>query len=100
MHPSGERTESRRDLLRRLGMASALVWTVPMITSAAPVQSRSPAETAPVCPGTVPSLGHCTSSNDCFPGSCEFVGCTPSHCYCGPDGNWHCTNDCLGHCLI
>jgi concanavalin A-like lectin/glucanase superfamily protein/putative metal-binding protein len=52
------------------------------------------------CPGTDPSIGHCTTNQDCGFGTCDFEGCTPSSCGCDmTNGQWVCTSDCLGHCI-
>jgi len=52
------------------------------------------------CPGGDPSVGHCTTSGQCFPGTCEFsAGCTPSSCFCSFSGEWICDTDCNGHCI-
>ena len=114
------RAESRRSFLKKLAAGGALIWTVPMITAAAPggvapvnIPFRCNSDTdcprthacsqhrcvPAFCPGDNPSFGHCTTSVECFPGICDFTGCTPSHCYCSPNG-WVCTNDCLGHCAL
>ncbi len=97
----GSRSESRRSLLKKIGTAGALAWTVPLIMSAAPVQSLSPcAGGDPVCLGENPSTGHCVSDGECFPGNCNHSVCVPSSCYCACNGTWVCTNDCGGFCDI
>ena len=49
------------------------------------------------CFGENPAVGACSNDAYCFPGSCEFTGCTPGFCIC-VDGQWLCTDDCCGHC--
>jgi hypothetical protein len=105
MESQEARRESRRNLLKTLAAGSVLVWTVPMITSASPVQGQGPCGLGlsvcdgGQCAGPDPSTGHCTSNDDCLPGYCDFTPCVPSCCYCSCDTNqWVCTPDCLGFC--
>jgi hypothetical protein len=107
MESQEARRESRRKLLKTLAAGSVLVWTVPLITSASPVQGQGPCGLGlsacvgdPVnCFPEDPSTGYCATDDDCFPGSCSFSGCTPACCYCSCDNVWVCTSECGGHCI-
>jgi len=83
-----ERTDSkisRRRLIQRLGVGTAVAWLVPVVTS---LGSR--AEAGACCPCTPPS------------GNCDWV-CGGNLCQCGigcgPLGAGYCSHDVDGNCF-
>lgn len=72
-------------MLKRLGAATALAWSAPVLTTASRAYAQAtPTATCATCSG-VPCVGQtlCQESpNTCFGGACGCVQTTEGDCFC------------------